>query len=520
MSEIVDQSLQKITKGAGIILVGTAAGMLLGFISKVMLVRYITQSEYGIFSLASVLLSIFVVISTLGLEVGSTRQIAYYRGKGDASKVRGVVLSSLQVAVISSILLSLVLFFTSNLISINIFHSPELSAPSKLFSIAIPFTVLIGILTSIFRGFDKVEPKVYFQHIGSRVLSLLFLLTVILLRLPFLGVIYAYVASVVFTCIALAIFTIKKLPLPIPLTRGADAIINPLGKELVLFSLPLLAVVMLGSIIIWTDTLMLGYFRMPSDVGLYNAALPLASLLAITLTAMNFLYIPIMSQLYAKNQTEEIKRSYAVLTKWAFSATLPVFLVVFLFPEAVLNILFGSRYIGAAFALQILALGFFIHTIPGPINSTLVVMGKTRFLMWSALITTIVNIILNIFLIPPLGIIGAAIATASSFLIRNILWVTRLYSLSKMHPFTKNYLKPIIATVVPVLIIYVLAKNLFYAIPFWLLPILFILFLGVYALAILVTKSFDREDIAMLLAIEERLEINTTPIKKILRRFL
>ena len=55
--------------------------MLLGFVSRIIIVRYITQSEYGIFSLALVLTSIFAAISTQGLSEGSTRYIAYFRGK-------------------------------------------------------------------------------------------------------------------------------------------------------------------------------------------------------------------------------------------------------------------------------------------------------------------------------------------------------------------------------------------------------------------------------------------------------
>ena len=58
MSEIVNQSLQKIAKGTGIIFIGTIIGMFLGFVGRVIVVRYITQSEYGIFSLALVLMRI------------------------------------------------------------------------------------------------------------------------------------------------------------------------------------------------------------------------------------------------------------------------------------------------------------------------------------------------------------------------------------------------------------------------------------------------------------------------------
>jgi O-antigen/teichoic acid export membrane protein len=65
-----------VAKGTGIVFIGTIIGTLLGFVSRIIIVRYITQTEYGIFSLALVLMSIFVTISMLGLQQGSTRYIA------------------------------------------------------------------------------------------------------------------------------------------------------------------------------------------------------------------------------------------------------------------------------------------------------------------------------------------------------------------------------------------------------------------------------------------------------------
>jgi len=81
MSEIVNQSLQKIAKGTGIIFFGTMVGMLFAFGSRVLLARFFTQNEYGIYSLAFIILNIAVIISILGLQEGCTRQIACFRGK-------------------------------------------------------------------------------------------------------------------------------------------------------------------------------------------------------------------------------------------------------------------------------------------------------------------------------------------------------------------------------------------------------------------------------------------------------
>lgn len=520
MSEIVNESLQKVAKGTGIVFLGTIIGLLLAFASKVIVIRYITQSEYGILSLASVLASFFIVISTLGLQAGSTRQIAYYRGKNDILKVRSVVFSAMQMAVTASVLLSLVLFFTSNLISTNIFHSPELATPLKIYSLVIPFTALINIFTSIFRGFDRVGPMVYFENILRNALLPLLLIIVILFGLPFLGVVSVHVAATILSGIAFAIYTMKKSPLPIRVTMGeASAIATPMRKELLFFSLPLLVTAVIGLILGWTDTLMLGYFKTPDVVGLYNAASPLAVFVSsLTLGSMLFIYVPIASQLYSKGLTEELRRNYTVLTKWTTSAGMPLFLIFLLFPEAVLNSFFGANYVPAGIVLRILAIGFLIDNLSGPNGATLMVIGKTRFLMWVALAGAGTNVILNLVLIPPIGIVGASIASLIAIALVNIIRAVKLYSLTKAQPLSKNLLKPMVTSTGLISLIYILTKGV--VITLWMLPLLFILFLGIYGLSILLTKSFDREDTRMLLAIEERLGLNLTLIKGFLKRFI
>jgi len=516
MSEIVNQSLQKIAKGAGIIFIGTIIGMLLGFVSRVILVRFTTQSEYGIYCLALVIINILVIISTLGLQEGSTRYIAYFRGKNEEGKVRGVISSSIKIAIIASISLATISFFTSDFISTSIFHTPALSTPLKIFSIAIPFTVLIRVFIAIFRGFDRADAQVYFNNILRPILYLLFLIAVVLAGLSFLSVIYAYVLSIAVTCVALVIYVMKKPPLSM---RSGSGVTNPMTKELLFFSVPLLAVDILGMLMSWTDTLMLGYFKTPDVVGLYNAALPLANLIPIVISSVAFLYTPIVSSLYSKNQMREMKRTYVVLTKWCFLATLPIFFVLFLFPGVILTLLFGSRYIGASVALQILSLGLFVGTATGHNYNILIAMGKTNILMHIFLISGITNIILNGALIPPFGIIGAAIASAFSVIIANIIISIKLYQFSGIHPLTINYLKPVIISIGVIFMSYIIA-NSFLMITFWMPIVLFILFLLLYALLLFLTKSFDNGDIMILLEIERRLGMNLTLIKKILKRFM
>ncbi|HDH41260.1 MAG TPA: flippase, partial [Candidatus Altiarchaeales archaeon] len=267
MSEIVNQSLQKIAKGTGIVFIGSLTGLFLAFIGRLMIARYWTESDYGVFSLAFVVLNICVVIGTLGLQDGASRSIAYARGKNESEKIQGLISASVWLGLAGSLILCLILFFTSETIAIKIFHEPALISPIRIFAIAIPFSTLLNVLVSIFLGFGRVQAKVYFQDILRNALFPILLLAVILFNLSFTGVFYAYLISLVISCLLLMIYAIKYLHSPMKFT--AKSAINPVAKELLFFSLPLLGVAMLQLIIAWTDTLMLGYFKISADVGLY-----------------------------------------------------------------------------------------------------------------------------------------------------------------------------------------------------------------------------------------------------------
>jgi len=264
---------------------------------------------------------------------------------------------------------------------------------------------------------------------------------------------------------------------------------------------------------------MLGGLKSSADVGLYNAAHPLANFISAPLAAVRLIYMPVASGLYAQGLMAEMRRNFSILTKWLCSATLPLFLILFLFPETVLGFLFGASYAPAATALRILSIGFIINNFLGPNGATLVAMGEARFMMWATLATAGLNVGLNIALIPPLGIEGAAIASVAAITSINVIRCWKLYSLSKTQPLSKNLLKPTLASLALVFLFQFIFVN-FVIIVWWMLPLLFILYCGIYGLAILLTRSFDREDIVMLLAIEERLGINLTAVKKILKKFL
>jgi O-antigen/teichoic acid export membrane protein len=513
----LDESLIKISKGAGIAFVGSLAALLFAFLGRVLVARIGTESEYGIFSIAFVVLNVCTIIATLGLPQGTARSIAYAKGENKPETMQKLISTSIQLSLLASIFLGIILFFSSHFIASKIFHDDALVLPLKIFALGIPFFALIYVFVSIFRGFDDVKPKVYFQDISRSAIFLLLLLLLILFELPFSGVFYVFLASLVISFAVLTIYFAKRLPSPMKFVFSVN--VDPVTKNLLFFSLPLLGVAMLGLIITWTDTLMLGYFTSLAKVGLYNAALPFAQFISATMGAMLLIYMPVTTGLYARRMMPEIRRNFTVLTKWSCSITLPLFLILFLYPRLVLNLFFGADYILADNALRILSLGFIISNFMGPNGGTLIALGRSNFIMWVSLGIALLNIGLNIILIPLLGIEGAAIASAVSITIASVLRYWKVYSLTGTLPLSKNLIKPVLFSLTLVFLFHFIITN-FFTVSLWILPLLFTFYYTIYGLATLFTKSFDKEDIALLLAIEKKAGINLSFINRVLQRFL
>lgn len=500
MSEIVSKSLQKIAKGSVFVFVGTIISLLLGFLARVIMVRFSTQNEYGIFSLSLTIIAICTTISALGLEEGVTRYIAYLRGKNEKNSIQDTIFSSIIVGLIASILIAILIYFASDYLAVRVFHEPNVSFILQIMAISVPFAVLINLIVSIFRGFDKASVKVYFNNILRPGIYLLFLGIAVFFNRSFVEMVSIYVISLLITFLVLIIYFIRNAPIELILRQGC---VSYNTKKLLQFSIPLLVVGLLLAIMSWTDTLMLGFFKTTETVAAYSAAYPLANLLSPGINSIGFLYVPIISYMYSKNNIKDIGALNESSTKWCFIITLPIFFILFVFPEFILNIFYGFEYVKASNVLQILSLGFIVNSFFGLNYYTLMAIGKARLLMNCSLISAASNIVLNLILIPPFGMFGAAIASAVSFTLIEIYMTLRLYQFLKIHPFTQKYVRFTMLTIFLVVIFYMFRNS--FVQTFWTVSLSYVIFLVIYAISILVTNSLDNEDKKILMQIEKKL---------------
>jgi O-antigen/teichoic acid export membrane protein len=257
-------------------------------------------------------------------------------------------------------------------------------------------------------------------------------------------------------------------------------------------------------ILLWTDTLMLGHFKTTEVVGLYNAANPVSHFVFTPLVALQLIYVPVASGLYARDSVVELRQSYTLVTRWAVHIALPLLLMVLFFSEQILSLFFGTDYINASPALKLLALGWFVNVGIGPAAMVVMAMEKSNFLLRASLIGAGMNILINLLLIPPLGMVGAAIATVISITLSASLMLGKAYHMRRIQPLSPNLLKPLTIFLIALLPAY-LAFPLS-SIPSWWLPLILLLFYSFYFAIILITGSLGREERAVLRGIGLKLE--------------
>lgn len=513
MSEVVRASLKNAVKGTALVVAGMVGSAFLWFFIRILIVRNISVADFGIYALAMTIVGVVSALAFLGIQQGTARFVSTFAGEGNESEARAISRASLHVGLLSGLAAFALLYFLSGPAARHVFYKPELAGPLRVISFSIPFTVVAGVITNVMRGYGMVRPRVYYQDIGQPLYFLLLVLAALFLGLNVRNLALAFTASAAAAFISVASYAYRKTGLvPVPLRRGAHY------RVLLDFSLPLMVTAAAAMVLTWTDTLMLGRYVTPGEVGIYNVSVSLARILTFVLQALAFVFLPLAGEMHAGGQSEELKRTYQVLTKWVFSATFPVFFVLFFFPEMTVSFLYGDAFLGSALPLRILSLGFLFSVFLGASGILLAAIGKTGAIMRVALFGALLNIALNYVFIKRLGL-GVAGAAAATFLANctvSSLNFLVLYRASGIHPFTTRYLKPLAGSAVIGLAIYAAAKNL--PLYFWMMPVYLVAFLAGYVASQLLTRSIDREDVALFEAVTRRAGVRIGFLERFLIR--
>ena len=193
-------------------------------------------------------------------------------------------------------------------------------------------------------------------------------------------------------------------------------------KNILAISIPLMFAQSVQFIMAWTDKLMIGNMMTSQDVGIYHIAFKLSMFASIGLMAINSIAAPKFAELYAKQDFDGLKKVVNQSTKLIFWSTIPLVAIFFIFPEFLLGI-FGDKFKIGVTAFIFLSCGRLISSFSGSVGNILQMTGNQNIYAKILFLGAILNVLLNLILIPRYGINGAAIASMCGLTVWNLSMV-------------------------------------------------------------------------------------------------
>ena len=167
----------------------------------------------------------------------------------------------------------------------------------------------------------------------------------------------------------------------------------------------------------------LGFFQAPEIVGNYKLAVQISSICGLFLHSMNQITQPRFAKSYSLNDYYQIQNIALISNRLVSICSLIVSAVVFLFYEKFIILFFGVDFFISKSTFLLILLSPLINSIFGSSAEILIMSGNEKLTLRWAAISLFIGILLNILLVPFLGIKGVAISTLLATLIRGItLW--------------------------------------------------------------------------------------------------
>ena len=212
-----------------------------------------------------------------------------------------------------------------------------------------------------------------------------------------------------------------------------DAPIEYESKAWFRSALPLLFVTAMQTLIARCDIIMLGAMSGAEPAGIYRVASCTADLILLSLFAVNRPLQPVIAEIHSRGNKERLQRLVTKATRTAFAVAFPLALFLMVFGDKVL-LLFGKDFVQGHTALSILLVGRLVGVGSGMVTVLLNMSGCERDSALGVGLGVMLNITLNLLLIPHWRIIGAAVAGTVSIIFSNIFLATRVIKRMRIHP--------------------------------------------------------------------------------------
>jgi len=385
---------------------------------KIVLIIYIARIlgavNYGMFAFSLAFVTLFIAFFDLGLGAIITREFSNKEEKREEF----LAIFSLKI------ILGIVVLFLILISSFFISQDPIIRKTIWILGIYIMMTDLSGIIFAFFRSRQQMEHESWmkiFQVFMETSIGLF-----VILNFPSvqnLGYSYLFAGSATLF-VALLFFHFKIFPLKFYCKKS-------IWKKFLRMSWPVALVGVFATIYSQIDSVMMGYWGQIIETGWYNAAYRLVIMVMVPATLVGISFFPALSKAFKENKEKFQKIGDYQMQIMIFFA-IPVMVGGVALAPKIVDWIYGQAYSSATLAFQILIVMAGFTFFSNLFNNILIAAKKQKNLSVIIFSGAVLNVVLNILLIPRYTLYGAAISTLITMI---LIFVLLLGFVPKLTPF-------------------------------------------------------------------------------------
>jgi len=388
-------------KGVASRSVGTFFQIFIGILSLSIAARFIPRSEFGVYVLIQVIASIFLLVNSLILNNIS---IAKYIAETDGASRYAAVNTSIIINIFVSTILIIFIFF-AKLMFPSLFASNQLSKYIIFIPLIYLFLAFDQLFQKILQGFQLYLRMAISEILHTLIRIIFIIIFLIYLKLSIYGLFYATILSY------LCSLTYQYLTIRIHKPFKFHYV---LYRQMFRFGFPLGLNDVLGFIFQKTDRLLIGAILNTTGVAYYEMASKIPDSSRGMFNSFIEVYFPSLVGLFAQKKYREAEKVLNnSLRLISFLCTLVV-LFLYLFQNEITTVLFTKKYIESAPAMPILMLALTIALIGTIMGTSLVAVGQSDKPVKVNIIRAGTSVMINLFMIPRFGFMGAVYTTLLS----------------------------------------------------------------------------------------------------------
>lgn len=445
--------IKVVAKGGAVQLVGQIAERSLSFFFQAVFVRLLGPAGYGVYRQVQQILTNLSQVGLAGFNYAAMRFITKARAEGNHAAVKGTIRVALGASGFASTLV-----FVALLLFAPAFAAPfgetaaqdaELARLIRLGAAFVPLFALLQVLRYSTQAYKTMVPSVIAGNIVRPVVR--FVLGVAMLLAGF-GAAGAIVTLAISAAVAAAVaaFYLQRLLTAEERAAAPRVSAGPIAR----FALPQAGASLLGIQTLGLGVLILGYLSSDRAVGLFAIALSLQGLGNVFLGGIVNIWAPVVSDLHSKNEIARLGSLYKTINRWIATFSLPFLAVLVLEPDVFLDIFFGDKAGGAASIVILLAIGNLFYTGTGPTGYLISMTGHPGVNFVNSAVSVAAYIGLGFWIVPEHGAVGMAAVDLGVTAFINTVRVIEAKILVGLQPFGRNFIKPVIATIIGSLVLF------------------------------------------------------------------